>query len=169
MQVKNDTRYLDAAALLTVATEDTLRKIREAAPYVVLGSGGYYDMTLGQFGALLQGAEPLDVFARGSYEDLTVFEYYTIAGLADFIKQYSEQLVKLTPQPDNGDVKPSTLPMSATEALLVFAREYFGLQSFAAAEKTTLADLLIAKKDAYNKIMVQRAQIAAMKRKGIKK
>lgn len=152
---------------MTATAEVTLCEIRTAAPAVVLGSGGYYSMTLGQFGALLQGAEPLKVFARGTLEDLTVFEYYTIQGLADFIRGYVDNLVKFTVKPQ-ADEPTAAVPMSAAEGLLVFARNYFGLHSFAETEQLTLADILIAKKDTYNQVMAQRAYAAKLK-KGVRK
>ena len=43
-----------------------------------------------------------------------------------------------------------------TEGLLVFARNYFGLKSFTEAERVTLADVLLAKKDAYITAMYER-------------
>lgn len=168
MQITTHTRFLDVAAYMQVATDDTLARIRKAAPVAVFGDGGYYTMTLGQFGALLQGAEPLDVVAGGTYETLTVFEYYAIEGMADFVRQYAEMLKRFTPQPIAGESVGNTVQMTAAEALLVFARKYFALPSFQAAEQITLGDLLIAKKDAYNEIMVQRAQIARLKKGGKK-
>lgn len=43
-----------------------------------------------------------------------------------------------------------------TEGLLVFAREYFALKSFSDAEKVTLADVFLAKKDTFIKTEFER-------------
>lgn len=43
-----------------------------------------------------------------------------------------------------------------TEGLLVFVREYFGLHNFTEAEEVTLADVFLAKKDAFIKASFER-------------
>ena len=56
-------------------------------------------------------------------------------------------------------------PVEFGESLLLFSREYFQLHSFKEASNINLADLLIAKKDAYNKAAFERAYTANITKK----
>lgn len=165
MSISNDTRYIEVALILENITAECLKELQVKAPIAVFGNGGYYAMTLGQFGALLQGVSPAEVLGVTGMESMTVFEYYTLQGLPDFIKTYIERLQRLTPEltADERIGSAMCLPVTAAEGLLLYAREYFGLHSFAEAESIRLSDILIAKKDSYNALMRQRAQVAKMK------
>lgn len=50
-------------------------------------------------------------------------------------------------------------PMTMAEGLLVFARRYFGCRSFSEAERLTLGEWLMAKKDDYNRIAAEQAAV----------
>lgn len=170
MRIDAKTLYKDVAGELLYLTEESDKRLREVAPEAVI-TGGYYGLTIGQLARLLDG-DTLGVFPNADTEKMTVFEYMTIRGLEEFVKGYFDALKRLTLKPTEKEERASQgcVKMGSIEAMLIFARRYFELHSFAEAENVTLGDVLIAKKDSYNTMLQQRqyANICAAdaKRKG---
>lgn len=158
MRITTDTRYFTVAPVLRALTDEQLEELRERAPKVVLGDGGYNGITLGQLAVLTtRGAK--GVFTKAENEqDVSVFEYYCAEGFAAWFEDYTKKLQRLQPPMTSEEkaAQAACMQVGMIEGLLIFAREYFGLHSFGEAEQVTLGDLLIAKKDAYNKAVYQR-------------
>ena len=155
MNITQSTLYVDfALEEEEFIDEDTEKSIIEASKEVY---GDYYELTIENL---------IDYTREGtdSYDELmdpkiTVFRVYWFKGLAEFLKTYLNLLknfvVKETPKESMASKACYTVEFG--ESLLVFAREYFGLHSFKEAANITLSDLLIAKKDAYNKAVFEKA------------
>lgn len=158
MIITKETLWITVRDAIDVLRTGEAERLRETAVRSVFGNGGYYDMTIEQFDMVLHNhvGELLPSLTTALP---LAFEYLAAEGLVAFAEDYVRKLERFTPPQTADELRASgsTIKSSATEAFLVFARDYFSLPSFAAAAKTTLADLLIAKKDAYNKIMYQRA------------
>ena len=74
-----------------------------------------------------------------------------------WVEQVMEILKKLVPPIKSNDVSSLTIEMSFAESMLVFCRDYFGIQSFDVASKVAMSDYILARKDFYNKIVQQQA------------
>lgn len=146
-------------------------RLQQAAPVAVIGAGGYYSLTIAQWHGITK--QDLSVISDRLTDKTrcTVYDYYTIKGLSAFVDSYIKQLERFAVKPDAAETaaQRACYDVTATEGMLIFAREYFGLQSFAAAEQVTLGDFLLAKKDTYNKTMFQKAYTAQLNKRKAKK
>ena len=165
MKIDDKTLWTFFEPLYKRLSDEERKRVAAEAAAAFFGKGGYYDMTLGDFVTLI-GGNAQGVFPNYGKQLCTVFEWLSADGLKDFAKQYAETLEKFVPPTDADEQNAQNVcyKMTTAEGLLIFARDYFGLKSFAQAAEITLGDLLIAKKDAYNKIVYQR-RLAAIKSK----
>lgn len=168
MKIDNSTLWQTFCLIEPHIKADDLQQVKDNAPAAVIGKGGYYALTIAQWHAITAGRIE-DVFGEKIKDplQLTAYEYYTITGLKAFAENYVKQLERFSVKSDTNEQAAQAVcfKVTMTEGLLIFAREYFGLHSFAEAEQITLADLLLAKKDTYNKTMFQKAYTAQMQRK----
>ena len=125
-------------------SDETKAKIIEASQSVY---GSYYDMPFSQFWSCLNSK---DFSFLGSCT--TVFSVYWLVGFGDFIEDFTKQIQKLSVKPSADELRASSglLQTSFFENTLVFLQKYFGLSSFVEAERITIGELLIAKRDSYN-------------------
>lgn len=155
MELNRQTKWVEVLPVWNVASNKD--KVKEDAVKVMFGNAGFYALTINDWIALTE------------QEDLTLFEKYgkdialgfiCVEAFKDFVKDFVKTLERLTPPAravDNAR-KNATLPCGVGEGFLLFARDYFGLHSFDEAGNVTLADLILAKKDTYNKVMASRAE-----------
>lgn len=167
MKITQKTKYNDFADVEQYLEAGEKERIVEAAAKCYLGDGGFYNLTASQLIRLCQN----DIGCLDSLpiEVGSVYCVYFFSGLREFVEGYIKTLAALQPQQTpmeqraaNGCVK-----VSFGESLLVFIRDYFGLPSFAAAEAVTLDEVLVAKRDAYNRCTFERniARIQTQKAK----
>lgn len=150
--------YVAVRPMFELLTDEDQLKLKEKSAEVVFGVGGYYAMTIEQLGELFHN-RPQNIFGSLDAATLRAFQGIAAEGVEEFLKRYINQLQALSVKPDIDEERAQSACMSVEpiEGLLVFARNYFGLPNFAVAAKTTLGDLLIAKKDMYNRYMYERA------------
>lgn len=156
MKITPTTKYNDFSDVEQYLEAGEKERIVEAAARCYLGEGGFYSLTASQLIRLCKN----DIGALDSLpiEVGTVYCVYFFSGLRDFVENYIKTLAALQPQQTpmeqraaNGCVK-----VSFGESLLVFIRDYFCLNSFSAAEAVTLDEVLVAKRDAYNRCTFER-------------
>lgn len=158
MKITKDTLFAEVAEIVVYMTDESKERLKKAAER---DFGGFYGLTLAQFNAACKN-EFAEILPRFRTADFTVFDYGVILAFADFANGYVDMLAKYV-IPQTSQEKQASAACAKVgwlEGLLIFSREYFGLKSFAEAEQATLGDLLIAKRDTYNKGMYQRAIIA---------
>lgn len=118
----------------------------------------FWEMKLGQFIKLVNG--DFDAVKNDTIENggLTIFGKLFIQSATEFIEKWANNYAKLTPTQTALEQQASAVCLKSTfaESLLIFARTYFGLKSFAEAEEIGIADLLLAKKDTYNEAVFRR-------------
>lgn len=159
MVVNSDTLWIAFAPFEKYLQAGERERLQKAAPLAVIGSDGYLSLTIADFNRVAMHGDWRSLVSSKEEYEMTVFEFYTIAGLKDFFEGYARDLERFTMKPDTKEKKAQSAcyKVGAVESMLVFAREYFGLHSFHEAERVTLADLLVARKDAYNKAAFQKA------------
>lgn len=171
MVIDEFTLYTTLAPIEKHLTKESVQELQKAAPVAVFGRDGYYSLTIEQLNLLYHNEVAEIVPNVEDTNKLTVFEYYTLLGLKGFIDEYVKALnacnVQLTA--DEERAAQAAGNMQFIEGLLCFAREYFGLHSFADAGRTTLGDLLIAKKDTYRRTIYQRAYNNILRNKRARK
>lgn len=161
MKITPKTPYNDEWLDLERFIDDSEKqRIEVAAEKLYLGEGGYYSLTLSQFIKLT--ANNISALDSVPLDLGTVFCVYFLSGLRRFLERYIKMLETYSVKPTEKEKQASAscCKMSVGESLLIFARGYFGLHSFADAEKVTLDELLIAKRDTYNNIVYERAKAA---------
>lgn len=115
---------------------------------------GFYSLTLGQLLTLTEGKE--NVF--NLQNDGSAYEHIFIDELTKFIEGYFKTLESYS-IPQTAEEKMASgkcVEVTGVEGLLIFCKNYFNLHNFTSAENITLAEILIAKKDAYNTAIFER-------------
>lgn len=120
--------------------------------------GDLWQMTIKDLGGLLEGRLPV-CFTKMLDIKQTAYSYLKKRNtINSFFEMYLRLMSRYTSHGTSEEQQASFgLPkFENSEGFLVFAREYFGLKSFTEAENVTLADLYLARKDAYIREMQQR-------------
>lgn len=166
MRISENTRYEDFKAFEGVITEESQKALEDAAERVYLGADGFWGLTIEKFLSIQKHG--IDVI--GWKNDGSVYSKYFIDALQKFIDAFTKSLENLTiqPTPQEQNASSGCLKVTFAEGMLTFVRSYFGLHSFREAEQITLADLILAKKDAYNEAVFNR-NMAKQRKKAVKK
>lgn len=153
MNITKETLYYDFAEEEEFIDEETVQSIIEASKEVY---GDYYDLTIENLIDFTE--EGTTAYDELMDEKITVFRVYWFKGLSEFLKTYLNLLKNFVVKesPKESMASKACYPVEFGESLLIFAREYFNLHSFKEASQITLSDLLIAKKDAYNKAVFEK-------------
>jgi len=154
MKVTNSTQWAEIEPFYSVLSDASIEALKERALKVHNIAEGFYSLTIEEFIGITGGdLEKFDIKVDG-----TAYEQIFIDELKAFLTDYVEKLASynIAQTADEQRASRSCVEVSMAEGLLIFTRQYFNLPSFSEAGKLTLADLLIAKKDAYNTAVFQR-------------
>lgn len=140
-------KYVD---ILPFVTDESRKELMEQAAKI----RDPYTLTLAEFFSCCEGDFGCVI---GDIENLTTGEGLWLDCFSDFLSNFEKILKRLLiPQtPEQKQASANCLPVEWQEGMLVFVRSYFGLKSFIEAEKVTLGDYLLAKKDDYNTRLFQ--------------
>lgn len=117
----------------------------------------FSSLTVGDLCEVLDGGLPESVFAGAD----TVAEYFRRRSwLAASVKSFADFLAATVPPRLPGDMSPALEP-TTEEAILLTCKNFYGLHSLAEAQALTVAEYMIARKEAYNEAMARRAAAAA--------
>ena len=154
MKIDKYTLYRDFAAVEPYIEAPKLEELRRAAVADKFGMEGFYGLTLG---GLLDGM-------RGDFDALmdcggdTVFDRYRIAAFCEWLKEFVALVDSLTlkPTPKQRMQANGCKSLTFEESDYYFVRSYFGLPNFNAVRDLTVGDYIMAKKDDFNKAVVDR-------------
>lgn len=162
MVVTINTKYSEIAESEQFMTDATKQQLTDAACSVF---GDPWQLSIGDFVQLAGG----DLSRLGEMTDPTVMQIYWINAFKAFVADFEKALQGLSMPKDAQEIAAEEClrKVSMAEGMVVFVRSYFGLHSFAEAEKVTMLDYLIAKRDAYNQAAYSKrlAQLRAAKYK----
>ena len=166
MKINPNTKHKELAYVEPYLGEEEVRKIEDAAVQLRFGADGFYSMTIGDFFSILSGDSAL--LTKGMETD-TVFAVYLAKAFASFVDFFINKLKALTlpPTPESMRASQGCLDVGFDESVYVFCREYFNLHTFADVEALKVADYIMARKDAYNRAVMERNMAQAI-RKGAK-
>lgn len=167
MKIDRSTRYDEFSVFEPMLADGEVERLQEVAVRDRYGGDGFYAMTLGDMFTVLSGnVRPL---TWGVSPD-SVFAVYRVRAFTDFIGKLIERLKSLTLPPTAEQVSNARgcIPSQFDESIYVFCRRHFGLTGFADVERLKVADLIMAKKEAYNDAVVDR-NIAESLKKGSKR
>lgn len=167
MRIDPQARYMPYLLLLEHADKESWSRLVQDAESVY---GSPWALALRDFFALA-GGDLSHIGTTKDSIDASVRQYVWYKEFKDCVESVTNLLNKLkVPQSTEAQMASGRcLKMTAQEAAFVFVRRYFGLKSFAEAENVTLADYIIAKKDAYNTSMFQYAMHEIQRQKLNKK
>ena len=145
MVVTQDTKYRDIVEAEQYLTDDTKNQLTEAACKLY---GDPWQLGIGEFVQLTTG----DMSRLGDLSDPTVLQVYWLQAFKAFVAEFEKALQGLTMPKDAQELEAENVlhKVGLAEGMVVFARSYFGLHNFAEAEKVSMLDYLIAKRDTYN-------------------
>ena len=154
MKIDKYTLYRDFVAVEPYVEASKLEELRRAAVDDKFGTEGFYGLTLG---GLLDGM-------RGDFDALmdcggdTVFDQYRVAAFCEWLKEFVALVDSLTLKPTPKQMMQTSGCKSLTfeESVYYFVRSYFGLPNFNAVRDLTVGDYIMAKKDDFNKEVVDR-------------
>lgn len=157
MIVNRTTIWDDFAASEPYISDEDKQKVMDAAVKEMLGENGFYDVTIK---TLLEGMHG-EFAGLWMDEGKTVFDVYRVLAFTNWLKDFIALVDRLTLKPTAKQVKWSAgcIEMSFDESVYVFLRSYFGLHCFDDVQTMTVADYVLAKKDTYNKMIVERNQL----------
>lgn len=155
MDVTGRTKWSDLQPFWAVLSDGSQEALKEQALRRHNIADGFYSLTIEEFIGITGG----DLKMFNIKDDGTAYEQIFINELKEFLSKYVETLssYNIEQTADERRASSSCVEVSMAEGLLIFARQYFNLPSFTKAGELTLADLMIAKKDAYNTAVFQRA------------
>ena len=170
IKVDHKTRYEDFQMWEPLLAEGMTEALEAGAVRAVYGDDGFWAMPLGDMFTVMAGdPRPL----TGDDPD-SVFAVYRVKAFQRFMGDgkdngFISQLKRLTlpATPESIRVSQGCLDYAFDESVYVFCRSYFNLHTFADVDKLKVADLILAKRDAYNQAVVER-NMAASIRKGAK-
>lgn len=144
--------------------DEQMDELRQAAVRDKFGDAGFYAMSVGDFTSVLSG----DVRPLMQSGGRTVFDACRVEAFRLFVDELAATLKRLTVPPTAESMKlnAGTMPSEFTESVYLFCRSYFNLHSFEAADKLRLSEFVLAKKDDYNRQVVERNAAASMKKGG---
>lgn len=162
MKIDKYTLYKDFASVEMFAPASQLYALRDVAVRSKFGDAGFYSMSIGAFlnAAIYQNYDAL-YDCRGE----TVFDVYRVLAFAVWVEEFISVAEELTLKPTPKQIAAASgcRPVTFEESVYFFMREYFGLQSFDAVADLPVSDYLLAKKDTYNKQVVERATLNRIK------
>lgn len=164
LKIDRNTTLEELAPFVNVLTDEDMGKIRAASVRDKYGDAGFYSMTVGEFTSILSG----DVSPLFQSEGKTAFDACRVEAFRAWVDELSDTLKRLTPPPTADAVKFSagTIPSDFTESIYLFCRTYFGLKSFEACDGLKVSEYILAKKDDYNRAIVDRNVAASIKKGG---
>lgn len=165
LKVDRNTMMEDFAPFANVLTAQQTERLKEGAVRDLYGEHGFMSMPIRDLTDVLQGDN------RPLHIDGTVFGSYRYIAAVEWFADFVEQLGRLTlpPTPEQTRHAQGCLPCSIDKAIYFFLRSHFGLHSYAEADALTVADLLLAKEEAYNVAVVERNIANQLKEKGTRK
>lgn len=149
MKINLSAKYVQYADVLPFVVSNEL--VEKAVEMVV----PFWELEIGQ----------LFKFAESDFSDIvpddcemSVAQYIWLQEFPKWLKSFVDICNKLTIQ-QTAEQKQASASCIATdwqESMLLFARAYFGLHSFAEAERVKVSEYLMAKKDDYNTKVFER-------------
>lgn len=163
MKIDRYTLYVDFAAVEPYVEASELETIRRASVVDKFGDEGFYGLTLG---GLLDGIKG-DFEALHDCDGETVFDRYREAAFCEWLNEFVSVVNGLTLKPTPQQMRQASgcKPVTFEESVYYFTRSYFGLQCFNAVRDLTVGDYIMAKKDDYNKAVIDRNISNSLKKK----
>lgn len=164
MKIDRHTTNAELAPFLAIVNDEDMARVREASVRDKYGDAGFYGMTLGDFTTVIAG----DIRPLLQSGGRTVFDTCRVEAFKAFVDELADTIKRLTlpPTPESIKLSAGTLQSEFAESVYVFCRQYFGLPSFEAADTLKLSEFVMAKKDDYNRSVVDRNIAASMKKGG---
>lgn len=141
--------YAEYAEYLQLLTAKSREELSAAAEKV----RPMWDLKIGELFRLCDGD-----FSGIIDEKPLLWQILWVERFPKFFEEFVRVVARLTLEPtqEQKAAAAGCLPMEWQEGILIFARSYFGLHSFAAVEELTLGDYILAKKHDYNTALTER-------------
>lgn len=167
MLITPATKYVDFVESEKFLKEGESKRIEELAETFFVSC---WKLTIAQFA---QCTKQNFKCILGDYDVLnpSVLEVYWLKRFGRFIEEFATAVsnLQVAADPEDADIMSQLPKTDIIESMLVFTRSYFNLQSFSDAEKMTLDEFILAKKDTFRNELYRRLHDAKMKNKFKKK
>lgn len=155
LRVDRNMKYATFAVFEPYVSEADMARLKESAVKARYGDDGFYAMPIDDMLSAMRG--DVHRLLWGDAPD-SAFAVLRLRAFTEFVNSLIGDLKRMTlpPTPTMVTMQQGTLPWEFDEAVYVFLRSYFGLKGFEGADRLKIADLLLAKKDAFNAAIVER-------------
>jgi len=153
LKIDEKTKWDEIYLLLTEDDfKELQKKVTEIFPF------NFYQITIGDLAQMSCYPPKFPNIENYDKENLTVFDYFKIKNANDFIIEFTKDLkiyeLSKTVEENNAN---SNLPdFTLIEVMLCFTQNYFKLQNFGEAEKITLLEYLLARKNDYTQKLYEK-------------
>lgn len=164
IRIDRHTTNEEVAPFIELFNEEQRKAIKDAAVRDRFGEAGFYGLTVGQLTSVLSGdSRPL--FDSGGR---TVFDMARVTAFSEWVGEFADTLRRLTlpPTAEVMALQSGTLKSTFEEYVYTFCRSYFDLGSFEACDRLKVSEFLLAKKDDYNRAVVDRNMAKSVRKGG---
>lgn len=164
IRIDRHTTNEGVAPFVELFSDEQRKAIKDAAVRDRFGDAGFYGLTVGQLTTVLSG-DPRPLFDSGGR---TVFDMARVTAFSEWLDEFIGTLGRLTlpPTAEGMTLQSGTLKSTFEESVYTFCRSYFNLASFEACDRLKVSELLLAKKDDYNRAVVDRNVSRAIRKGG---
>ena len=164
MKIDRHTLVSEFSPFVRFVDEEAMERVRKAAVRDKFGEAGFYGMTVGDFTTVIAG-DPRPLYDSGGR---TVFDNCRVDAFKAFIDELAATLkrMKLPPTADSVRMTSGTIPVEFVESIYLFCRNYFNLPSYDKADALKVSEYLMARKDDYNRQVIDRNVAQSMKKGG---
>lgn len=167
LKIDRNMTYQAFAVFEPYMSEADVERVKSLAVRVKYGEDGFWSMPVGDMLDAMRGN-----VARLTWGDSpdSAFAVLRVRAFSEWVGGFIAKLQAMTlpPTPEQLKSQSGTLTCTFEEAVYMFLRQWFGLRGFAEADRLKVADLLLARKEAYNAAIVER-NLANSIRKGQRK
>lgn len=120
----------------------------------------FWQMTIGDFSQMTENGLPEELKKIVEDKDVTVYEVIEIINAAKkFVDDFSKAMANYKIEAEGDEITAASFcpDFKPIESMLIYTRKYFGLRNFEEAEKITLLEYYLAKKDSYSEAIFQRS------------
>ncbi len=161
LKVDRHSTTMEFAPFLACVKAEDMERLRRRAVEDKYGEAGFAAMTVGELTTVL-GGDPRPLYQSGGR---TVFDWCRVEAFQSWVDEFSATLKRMTlpSTPDSVRLSAGVMPSEFVESVYIFCRGYFNLKSYEEADRLKVSEYLLARKDDYNRQVVDRNVAASMK------
>jgi len=153
LKIDEKTKWDEICLLLTEDDfKELQKKVTDIFPF------DFYQITIGDLAQMSYNPPKFPNVESYDQENITVFDYFKIKNANDFVIDFTNDLknYELSKTIEESNANSNLPDFTLIEVMLCFTQSYFNLQNFGEAEKITLLEYLLARKNDYTQKLYEK-------------